>query len=104
MSQYKVDFSSIEWQAPLGGVRFKAFVQGNRRARLVEYTSDFVEPDWCTKGHIGYVIEGRFEIDFDGQVVQYAPGDGIFIPPGEEHKHKARIFTDSARVFLVEDI
>ena len=101
---YKVDFSSIEWQSPLPGVRFKAFVEGNRRVRLAEYTSDFVEPDWCTKGHIGYVIEGRFEIDFDGRVVQYAQGDGIFIPPGEEHKHKARILSDTAKVLLVEDI
>ena len=101
---YKVDFDPIEWQSPLPGVRFKAFVEGNRRMRLVEYTSDFVEPDGCTKGHIGYVIEGRFEIDFDGQIVQYSPGDGIFIPPGEEHKHKARILSDTAQVFLVEDI
>jgi len=101
--QYKVDFGSIEWQSPLPGVRFRAFVEGSRRMRLVEYTSDFVEPDWCAKGHIGYVIEGRFEIDFDGQVVQLAPGDGIFIPPGVEHKHKARVLSDIARVFLVDD-
>ena len=103
MSHYRVDFSTIEWQSPVPGVRFKPFVQGNRRMRLVEYTSDFVEPDWCAKGHIGYVIEGRFEIDFNGRGVQYAPGDGIFIPPGEEHKHKARILSDRAKVFLVED-
>ena len=100
----KVDFDSIEWQSPLAGVRFKAFVQGDRRMRLVEYTSDFVEPDWCTKGHIGYVIEGRFEIDFDGKVIEYGPRDGIFIPQGEEHKHKARILSETAKVFLVEDV
>ena len=101
---YKAEFGPIEWQSPLPGVRFKAFVQGSRRMRLVEYTSDFVEPDWCTKGHIGYVIEGRFEIDFNGRIVQYGPGDGIFIPPGEEHKLKATILSDIAKVFLVEDV
>ncbi len=43
------------------------------------------------------------KIDFNGKVVSYKSGDGINIPAGEEHKHKARILTDHAAVFLVED-
>ena len=103
MSQHKVDFSSILWESPAAGVRFKVFRQDGRQLRLVEYRREFVEPDWCLKGHIGYVLEGRMEIDFDGVVVEYGPGDGIFIPCGEEHKHKARVLTDVGRVVLVED-
>ena len=103
MEQYKVDFSFIPWESPLTGVQFKPHTQGGHRMRLVEYTRDFVEPDWCTKGHIGYVLEGRFQINFNGQIVEYGPGDGIFIPPGEEHKHKACVLTDVAKVFLVEN-
>lgn len=104
MTDYRVDFDPIPWQSPLEGVRFKAFVDGGRRVRLVEYSREFVEPEWCLKGHIGYVLDGEFEIDFNGHIVHYAPGDGIFIPSGEEHKHKAHPLSDLVRVVLVEEL
>ncbi len=103
MEQYKIDFESIPWEAPAVGVRFKAYEEGGRKLRLAEFGRGFVEPDWCTKGHIGYVLEGQMEIDFDGKVVAFGPGDGIFIPAGAEHRHKAKILTKSVTVFLVED-
>ena len=104
MEQCKVDFEAIPWDQPSPGVRFKRFTQSGRQIRLVEFFKGFTEPDWCTKGHIGYVLEGRCEIDFDGRVVEYGPGDGIFIPCGEEHKHKPKALTDTARAVLVEDV
>ncbi len=104
VDQYKVDWDAIEWQTPLAGVRFKAFRQGNKQLRLVEYTVEFVEPDWCSRGHIGYVLEGLLEIDFDGTSVGFGPGDGMFIPAGREHKHKAIILSDTVRVVLVEEL
>lgn len=103
MEQCKIDFESMRWESPMPGVRFKACEQGGRKLRLAEFGREFVEPDWCTKGHIGYVLEGQMEINFNGTVVAFGPGDGIFIPTGEEHKHKAKILTDSVKVVLVED-
>ena len=103
MEQYKVDFESMEWEAPAEGVRFKAYEQGGRRLRLAEFTKEFVEPDWCTKGHVGYILEGRMEIDFDGKVIVFGPGDGIFIPAGQKHKHKSRVLVDKIKAVLVED-
>jgi quercetin dioxygenase-like cupin family protein len=102
MEQYKIDFESMEWQSPAAGVRFKAYQQDGKKLRLVEFAKEFVESDWCTKGHIGYIIEGRMEIDFDGKVIVFGPGDGVFIPAGE--KHKAKILTDTAKAILVEDV
>jgi hypothetical protein len=104
MGRYKVDFGSIPWEQPAAGVRFKACEQDGRRLRLAEFTKDFVEPDWCTKGHIGYVLEGAMEVDFHGKVVIFRAGDGLFIPPGSAHGHKARVLTDFVRVVLVEDV
>ena len=103
MEQCKVDFEAIPWDQPSSGVRFKGFTQSGRQIRLVEFFKGFTEPDWCTKGHIGYVLEGRCEINFDGRVVEYGPGDGIFIPSGEETRHMARVLCDVVRVVLVED-
>jgi len=104
VEQHKVAFESLPWSSPAAGVRFKAHRQGERQLRLVEFTDEFVEPDWCLKGHVGYVLEGQLEIDFDGNRIAFNPGDGIFIPPGEEHKHMAKALTGVVRMILVEDV
>ena len=102
MGPRRIDFKTMSWGSPAAGVRFKAYEHNGRRLRLAEFTSQFVEPDWCTKGHIGYVLEGQMEIDFDGKVIVFGPGDGLFIRPGD--KHKAKVTTDIVKVILVEDV
>jgi hypothetical protein len=104
MEHYKINFDLLQWESPLPGVRFKAYRHDNKLLRYVEYANDFVEPDWCVKSHTGYVIEGEFEIDFNGKIVKYSAGDGIFIPGGDEHKHKATMLSKKVLVFLSEDI
>lgn len=101
--QYKVDFESMAWEEPADGVKFKAYEQDGKKLRLVEFSKEFVEPDWCTKAHIGLILEGKIEIDFDGKKEVFAPGDGIFIPAGPEHKHKGRVLTDKVKAILAED-
>ena len=59
---------------------------------------------WCEKGHIGYVLSGELEIDFNGEIVKYIQGAGICIPTGTFTKHKARAITPSVQLFLVEDL
>ena len=103
MQPFKVNFDALEWQSPLPGARFKAYRSGEKQIRLVEFTSGFIEPHWCEKGHIGLVLEGMLEVDFDGHMVRYQKGEGIFIPPGPESAHKARSLTPVVRLVLVED-
>lgn len=103
VSGYHVDFDKLEWESPMAGLRFKAESSGGRRLRMVEYTPA-MELHWCDKGHIGYVLEGEFEIKFDSGVETYRPGDGVFIPAGKEHRHMGRALTDVVRVVFVEDI
>jgi len=103
MKKYKIDFESMEWESPADGVRFKAYQQDDKKLRLVEFSKEFVEPDWCTKGHIGYILEGQIEIDFDGTKEVFGPGDGIFIPSGQQYKHKGRVLTDKVKAILAEE-
>ena len=103
MNAQKVDFGALEWQTPLPGARYKAIEQDGRRLRLVEFTKGFVEPDWCTKGHIGYVLDGVIDVDFDGTIVRFSAGEGLMIPEGKENRHKATVATDVVRLILVED-
>jgi quercetin dioxygenase-like cupin family protein len=103
MEQCRVDFAGIDWQSPAAGVRQKVVVQGGHRLRLVEFARDFVEADWCLKGHIGYVIDGRMDLVMKDRTISFGPGDGLFIPAGPEHGHKAKVLTEVLRAVLVED-
>ena len=99
---YLVDFATIPWAFPEVGVRVKQVVRGNYRVRLVEFSEDFVEADWCRKGHIAFVVRGTIEIDFGTRVFTFKAGDGLFIPPDESSKHKARVPNGTATLFIVE--
>ncbi|MDP6635740.1 MAG: cupin domain-containing protein [Phycisphaerae bacterium] len=103
MDERKVDFGSLEWRAPLPCARYKASQQDGRQLRLVELAKGFAEPDWCTKGHVGYVLEGEMDVDFDGKIVRFSAGDGLMIPKGQENRHNARVITDVVKMILVED-
>jgi mannose-6-phosphate isomerase-like protein (cupin superfamily) len=62
-----------------------------------------MEPHWCEKGHVGYILEGRIEIRFDTVTLIFDRGDGILIPPGKEHRHLARALSDVVRAVFLEE-
>ena len=89
MNDHKIIFDNIEWTNAGVGCRYKASIHGNQRLRLVEFSEGFVEPDWCTHGHAGIVLDGSFILDYNGNHERYGKGDIFFIPVGEADKHKA---------------
>jgi quercetin dioxygenase-like cupin family protein len=91
LNTHKIIFDSIAWTDAGTGVRFKAFVHGSQRLRLVEFSEGFVEPDWCTRGHASIVLDGSFSIDFHGSIERYEKDDVVFIPSGEAERHKAML-------------
>lgn len=85
----------------MAGVRHKYLDQNGTRFRLVEYSREMPE-HWCEKEHYGYLIDGEVEIAFANGKETYSAGDGIILPGGPEHRHKARLISDKALVFFVE--
>ena len=102
MNTHRIKFSNLPWQSPAPGVRMKIHRDENVQIRLVEFSQDFVEADWCRKGHAGYVLAGQVEVSFDRSMEVFTAGDGIFIPASEKHRHKTRTLTDTATILLVE--
>ena len=43
------------------------------------------------------------EINFDGEIVKFSAGDGIFIPSSEKHRHIASVHTGTVQLILVEE-
>jgi quercetin dioxygenase-like cupin family protein len=101
---HHIPFDSLPWQSSATGQRFKTVVHEGRQLRLMEITPEFIEPDWCAKGHIGYVLEGILELEFENETLLYHPGDGYIIPGGKNDHHKARALTPLVSVIMVEDI
>ncbi|MBA4382643.1 MAG: phosrestin [Sideroxydans sp.] len=104
MGQYRILFDKLEWQDGIRGARFKVFRSSNKQIRLLEFTSEFIEPDWCEKGHVGFVVQGELEIDFRGSVLRYPQGSALFIPSGLASGHKARSIAAVTQLFLVEEL
>ena len=104
MEAYRILFDEIEWQSPQAGARFKVFRDGAKQLRLLELSPEFVESQWCDKGHAGFVLSGELDIDFSGHVVRFPQGSAFSIPTGEPHAHKARAVTPVVRLFLIEEV
>lgn len=99
-----IDFKGIDWVAPSVGVRFKAIIKHNKKVRLVEFSEGFIESDWCRNGHVGYVLDGSFTIDFNGTLERYEKGDILFVPQGENDKHKVIMEKNGwVQLLLIED-
>ncbi len=97
-----IELASLRWQSPATGLRVKEVCRGSQRLRLIEFSEAFVEADWCRAGHIGYVIDGTLEIDFNGKPVRFHAGDGLWIPEGEHSQHKANVPKGKVILFVVE--
>jgi len=101
---FKVDFEKMEWQQIRPDVRQKVYCEGSRQIRLVEFaTSDGAEY-WCETGHIGYVLKGGLSIDFNGEIISFKTGDGLFIPSGAGNKHRSVAISSGTQLLMVEDL
>ena len=103
MSETRIDFASLQWEETAAGVRSKSIVREGKKLRLVEFTREFVEREWCVKAHAGYVLEGEFEISFSNRAERFTVGDGIFITGGEQERHKLRVLSATVRLLLAEE-
>lgn len=98
---HKVDFDAMPWTDGVPGARFKNWIGDGRRIRMLELREEFVEPMWCVRDHVVYVLAGELEIDFEGKLERFGAGDVIAINAGD--RHKARAATETVRMLLVEE-
>ena len=104
MSPFKISFEDMQWQQVRPDVRQTVYCEGSRQIRLVEFaTSDGAE-HWCEVGHIGYVLKGGLRISFDGKVISFAAGDGLFIPSGAASRHRSVAIEHGTQLLMVEDL
>ena len=57
-----------------------------------------MEPDPCVNGPVCYVLEGRFEVRFEGEEISYSECGNILIPTGKDHEHTGRARAHEVRL------
>ena len=104
MENPRVDLMAAGWHVTAPGARQKVVEHCGKRLRLLELAENFVELEWCSRGHAGYVLEGAMEVAVEGgPTVRFGPGDALVLRAGTD-KHKARSLGPRVRLFLVEDV
>ena len=51
-----------------------------------------------------YVLKGALSISFDGNVISFKAGDGLFIPAGAENKHRSVAISCGTQLLMIEDV
>ena len=100
---YLINFKNMDWEILAQGIRSKTFIRDNQRMMLVELSENFIDNEWCTNRHVGFIIEGGITINFNGKLTEFKSGDGIFIPEGEENKHKGIIAKGERALIIFYD-
>jgi quercetin dioxygenase-like cupin family protein len=105
MAGHQIDFASLSWDGWTSGAdvpgRVKVAEAEGQRVRLLELGPGFVEPQWCEKGHIGYVISGQYVTELDGATWTMRAGQGFILPTGTRHRSR-NAGSMPAIVFIVD--
>lgn len=86
MSFTRLPFTSLPWTVGAHPLEQKKIVAGHP-VGLLEFAPGFEDPNWCTRGHIIYVLEGVLELGLDGDSAELVrAGDGCVLARGTRHR------------------
>lgn len=94
----RLPFPSLDWLPGAHPLERKKLV-ADQSVALLEFAPGFEDPNWCTRGHIIYVLEGMLDLDLDGGTESLRAGEACVLAPGT--RHRARNPTDVAVRLLV---
>ena len=103
MAGHKVDFAALGWNTWAGELpgRVKVDRAEGRQVRLIELGPGFVEPEECVRGHIVYVVSGRYMQQVEGETWEMQAGQALILPPGTRHRSR-NTGAVAAIVFVVD--
>lgn len=98
-----VALSELAWEADVEGIRVRERMIDGRRWALVEYAPGAHRDEWCEDGHLGVVLAGQIEYEFEdgGSSLAAKQGDAFTLSTGRGHR--GRNMGDSHTTLLVID-
>lgn len=74
-----------------------------RRSALVEYAPRSRRREWCTDGHVGYILAGTIEYELEGGgMIEVGTGSCFVLPAGQRHRGRNR-GRETARLLVIDD-
>ena len=101
--RHKESFAEIHWEKPAIGMKEKTLIANGSKIRLIEFSKEFHEKDWCTSSHLGYIISGTLHIEFESGIETVTSGEALHISPGEKHKTNL-VVSDTVELILFEKL
>ena len=95
----QTQMNQVEWAQLNELVKQKSVEVEEKTVRLLELQPGFAESQWCYKGHIGFVVHGAIEIEFENSTQLFQAGEVLLIPTAVGHKAKTNVKTT---LFLVD--
>jgi quercetin dioxygenase-like cupin family protein len=97
-----LDFSKLDMKKNPDHTGVKEISIGNKRVQIVQYEENASHPDWCTAGHIGFVLEGEIMYELERGELRVQKGKGFILPTGTRHRGH-NVFPGVTRFFLVDE-
>jgi len=86
-----VPFDAEQWAHEADGVRALVRDVDGTRWAVVDYAPGSGRPEWCSVGHLGFVLSGEIEYEFEsGGSIAARTGQGFVLPGGEPHRGRNR--------------
>lgn len=100
----RVPFTQIEWADDVPGIRARETDVEGRRWAVVEYAPGARREEWCLDGHVGYVLEGAVEYEFDDDTdpLTVSRGEAFTLSTGRGHRGR-NLADGPTRLFLIDD-
>jgi hypothetical protein len=104
----RVPFDELPWADDAPGIRAREVDVGGTRWATVEYGEGVGREEWCEVGHLGYVIQGEIEYEFDegSTPLRAKEGEAFLLPPAllGSGAHRGRnLAPGPTRLFLIDD-
>ena len=98
-----VRLSEVDWQPDAEGINVRELTVDGRRWALVRYGPATQRQEWCEDGHLGVVVSGEIEYEFEdgGTPLSGRPGDAFTLSTGRGHR--GRNTGTGATILLVID-
>ncbi|MFB3909422.1 MAG: cupin domain-containing protein [Candidatus Eisenbacteria bacterium] len=85
MNETGIPFRQLPWQPGGHPLERKKSLPGARAAMLA-FEPGFADPNWCARGHAGYVLGGALRFELRNGSLTIEQGDGFEIDAGTEHR------------------
>ncbi len=86
---------------PLPGIRAYLSQAANHQIIFMEFSQEVELPEHSHAAQIGFVLEGRIDLNIGGAPGTYAKGDRYYIPAGV--KHSGKIYAGYADITFFDE-